>query len=564
MTKGILCLFLFGTAWSVEETNPFQPASYIVSGLQKIRDKIGRHSLDEIHTDTNSIRLSAQLLKDRLDSLRADKKSRAFHAYGRLIESAERLHQFADKGDSPESEIELAQMEAIWNYIRQQYPSGLLPVNLPSPLWTCPAHSQIHQTKTGVCPICGLALVPESSLSNLSNPTESEETLSIRALTILVQVRDSVSEAIQAGKLNAIHNEDLRACEAVSALSRQASPLQARLLTKLSRSLGDLHTVADSMDQNQTEQLWKTAQTDFDHLKSCFDPQWLTQADALAHQFICPMHPDEIGKKHAICPKCGMELSQPRRVLLTESNAPFQSPHTIISSIRMNPSSTPETGVEGHLYLKTTNGTPISFDDLKEVHTKKIHLLIIDPTLTDYHHEHPAPTSTPGEYVFRFFPKSTGPYRTWADLQPLATGFQEYAMTDIPGTETSSLSIDKKTVMQTSVGNLSYHLEFSNASLRTNQPVEGTLKIFGKDGTPFHELEPIMGTFAHIVGFNEDYQTVLHIHPMGNHVPTLTERGGPELHFQFYAPKPGFYRLFAQVQIQGVSQFAPFGIEVLP
>ena len=41
-------------------------------------------------------------------------------------------------------------------------------------------------------------------------------------------------------------------------------------------------------------------------------------------------------------------------------------------------------------------------------------------------------------------------------------------------------------------------------------------------------------------------------------------RGGPELEFQIYALRPGFVRLFAQVQIGGVQKFAPFGIEIVP
>lgn len=71
-----------------------------------------------------------------------------------------------------------------------------------------------------------------------------------------------------------------------------------------------------------------------------------------------------------------------------------------------------------------------------------------------------------------------------------------------------------------------------------------------------------MATFAHIVGFNEDYQTVLHMHPTGAAVLDPQARGGPELKFQIYSLKPGFYRLFGQVQIGGESRFAPFGITI--
>jgi hypothetical protein len=71
-----------------------------------------------------------------------------------------------------------------------------------------------------------------------------------------------------------------------------------------------------------------------------------------------------------------------------------------------------------------------------------------------------------------------------------------------------------------------------------------------------------MATFAHLVAFNEDGKTVLHIHPKMAKLPAPEDRGGPELEVQLFVETPGFYRLFAQVQIGGVSKFVPFGLNV--
>jgi hypothetical protein len=94
--------------------------------------------------------------------------------------------------------------------------------------------------------------------------------------------------------------------------------------------------------------------------------------------------------------------------------------------------------------------------------------------------------------------------------------------------------------------------------------VAGTLRIMKADGTPVTELEPVMGAFSHLVAFHADGKTVLHIHPKTAHRLTDADRGGPELDFQFCAPKPGFFRLFVQVQIAGEQKFAPFGVIVKP
>ena len=80
---------------------------------------------------------------------------------------------------------------------------------------------------------------------------------------------------------------------------------------------------------------------------------------------------------------------------------------------------------------------------------------------------------------------------------------------------------------------------------------EQLVEITGADGKGFTGLEPVMAAFAHIVGFNEDYNTVLHMHPKGAPILDGAARGGPELEFQIYALRPGFVRLFAQVQIAG-------------
>ena len=71
-----------------------------------------------------------------------------------------------------------------------------------------------------------------------------------------------------------------------------------------------------------------------------------------------------------------------------------------------------------------------------------------------------------------------------------------------------------------------------------------------------------MAAFAHFAGFHEDRRSVLHFHPKGPPVRNEKARGGPDLEFIFFAPQPGFVRLFAQVRIDGVPKFAPFTVSV--
>ena len=67
-----------------------------------------------------------------------------------------------------------------------------------------------------------------------------------------------------------------------------------------------------------------------------------------------------------------------------------------------------------------------------------------------------------------------------------------------------------------------------------------------------------------LVGFYEDYQTVVHLHPAGGDVLNPDLRGGPTLGFILFAPRAGFIRLYCQVSIGGRLLFAPFNLNVGP
>ena len=206
------------------------------------------------------------------------------------------------------------------------------------------------------------------------------------------------------------------------------------------------------------------------------------------------------------------------------------------------------------------DGKPISSDGLKEAHTKKLHLLIVDPSLTDYHHIHPVAGKNAGEFVFDFTPKKNDNYRVWADVIPVATGKQEYVMMDMGNSAKDKAAISKSTSMTSTVDGYTFTLALDGEP-KAGSAVMGNITVT-KDGKPFNQLEPVMGAFAHVVGFTEDYNSVLHIHPMGKEPTSNTERGGPKLEFHIEPGKAGFVKLFAQVRIGGKDVFAPFGVTV--
>ena len=213
------------------------------------------------------------------------------------------------------------------------------------------------------------------------------------------------------------------------------------------------------------------------------------------------------------------------------------------------------------LRIQDAAGSPVTLDKLKEVHTEKIHLLLVDPSLTDYHHVHPTPGQKDGEYVFSFTPKMPGTYKVFADLVPLATKAQEYAEAEVV-VAGAAQTVEKTVNHEVTLGGLHFVLSFEHPDLTAGEANLMTLKITDKDSKPFTGLHPLMGAFAHVVAFDEERAHIAHVHPMGEEPSAPTQRGGPELQFHLNFAEPGYQKLFVQVLLDGGELYAPFGLKV--
>jgi len=400
------------------------------------------------------------------------------------------------------------------------------------------------------------------------NATDMQPGPIVKAWGILFQVMQRFEEYVVKKALSSIHNDDMLSASAISILrneNKKNPSVQSEadsVLLAFTREVAALHATGDAFDQSGAETELDKVRTAFANMQKFYSNETLEAARHLADRFRCPMHPEMVGKKNDLCPKCGMPLdtlARPSPFVLSEGAAPAK---LIKASVESDEPLQVGVKAQAHLYLRTAFGGPVLPTDLREVHTQKIHLLIIDNSLSDYHHEHPEPGKTSGEYIFSFTPQKPGPYQVWADVQPYHTGIQEYASAEISGGTTGEALADTSEKLTAAADGLRYRLTFEPRSIKAGEPVTGKLRITREDGTPITELEPIMGAFAHLVAFHADGKTVLHMHPKGTQRLSPNDRGGPELEFQFYSVKPGFYRLFAQTQMKGEQKFAPFGLVV--
>ena len=230
-------------------------------------------------------------------------------------------------------------------------------------------------------------------------------------------------------------------------------------------------------------------------------------------------------------------------------------PELIITSITPNELKAGEKN-EVILFIQDKQAKPVDVSRFEVVHTQPVHLLIIEPGLRDYHHKHPIQKAT-GQYAFSFTPQTACSYRAWVDVQ-LKGSHQHYIPVDLKGAEDCKEPIDKTVNLEASSQGYDFKLELEG-DLKAGEAVFANMSI-SKDGQPVDLLEPVMGAFAHMVGFYEDYEAIAHIHPMGKEPTEETERGGSLLRFHIEPEQAGYLKLFAQLQIDGKQIFAPFGI----
>jgi hypothetical protein len=219
--------------------------------------------------------------------------------------------------------------------------------------------------------------------------------------------------------------------------------------------------------------------------------------------------------------------------------------------------------VEFTLTLRTASGKPIGPADLIVAHTRKLHLLVVDPTLSDYQHLHPEPGRKPGEWKFALTPARAGDYRVFADFTPAATQRGLYAAADfnVPGTVATVMNTGNTTWLD-----FGYRFELVLPPvLNAGVPADLKFRIESpgtrKEPVP---LQPVMGAFAHLVAFDEARSGFAHLHPMETDLTRPPDALRPELNFKVTIPDPGRYVIWAQVDLGGRETFVPFWVDVLP
>ena len=215
--------------------------------------------------------------------------------------------------------------------------------------------------------------------------------------------------------------------------------------------------------------------------------------------------------------------------------------------------------------MTTTNNKPIAPEDLVVMHTRKLHLLIADPSLTDYQHLHPEPTRVPGEWSFTFTPKLGGIYRIFADFTPAATNRSLYANVDlvVAGEQLSTPELAAAMTPSWIGQRDAYRLELAPATrqIRAGQATDLKFSVTNTGGGAVG-LEPVMDAYAHLVAFDTARSGFAHLHPMDADLGVAPDSIKPTLSFKITIPAAGRYVIWAQLKINGREKFVPFWFDV--
>ena len=212
------------------------------------------------------------------------------------------------------------------------------------------------------------------------------------------------------------------------------------------------------------------------------------------------------------------------------------------------------------LTLFTTTGKPIRWEEIAVSHTERIHAMVVDASLQDYHHVHPQPAGPAGHYLVELTPRKPGPYAVYLDFIPLINSRRTLLSTgfNVPGTGEQPQPAEKLDYRE---GNLSFAFVPKSDRIVAGEEARFDLKVTTDDQSPTR-FSPVMDSYAHVVAFDETRSGFAHLHPQNPFVEGQDPLN-PELEFAFLFDKPGYYRVWAQVIINDRQIFAPFDLRVL-
>lgn len=213
-----------------------------------------------------------------------------------------------------------------------------------------------------------------------------------------------------------------------------------------------------------------------------------------------------------------------------------------------------ERGKECQIKIRISDdrGKAMTPDDLAEIYTKKLHVMLVDSSLTDYQHIHPDYDKDSGLFVLNFTPKCHGEYNLWCDFK-----LKNNASNSVIKNKLASEQSHKMPAIIQHTNSVTN--DNSNITIESDPPltagIASNLKInVTKRSGELVKLQQVMGAYAHLVGFSKDGENLIHCHPLNT-----SRHDNGELQFHVTPEKNGFTKFFLQIKADNKENVTPFG-----
>jgi hypothetical protein len=194
----------------------------------------------------------------------------------------------------------------------------------------------------------------------------------------------------------------------------------------------------------------------------------------------------------------------------------------------------------------------IQNSDLKETHTKILHLMVFDTSLNEFNHVHPE--FNQDLWTVDLNLPRNGIYFIWAQGQLTdGTEFSTFTKTELMNGLPALTPVPLGDHRTNSVGNTT--IQLANTKIRAGKMAMINFTVSRTDGQ-LPELTPYLGAFAHVIATPMDGDELIHVHPQEGSKPNTGM-----LHATF--PSEGDYRLWVQLVDHGELKTIPISVTVL-
>jgi hypothetical protein len=289
-------------------------------------------------------------------------------------------------------------------------------------------------------------------------------------------------------------------------------------------------------------------------------PSYAQHSHAVQTKYSCPMHPEVVSDKPGNCSKCGMQLVK-KDVMEVETTYGISydvSPKPVLPGV-----------MEDLSFAINTGGANVS--KFKTVHTRPMHLVIVNRSLTYFAHVHPVPNKR-GVFHLKYAFPSADSYLIFPDVTPAGASHNTvFHLEQGVGDSNGVVAILTPSLEFTQDG-YEYALNLSPAggSLGSSSTLAIDVK---KDGRRVTKFGKYLGALGHMVIISRDGKDFLHAHPQeGTKSYELRDMPGMDaaameskpgtVSFMTSFAHAGLYKVWAQFNIGGKIRTTEFVISI--